>query len=57
MRNIDVREKRRSVASFVCPDQELNLQPSTLRDDAQPTEPHQSGPVFVDLIQKMIPSS
>ena len=27
----------------MCPDQELNQQPFSLQDDAQPTEPHQSG--------------
>ena len=27
----------------LCPDQESNWQPFSLWDDAQPTEPHQSG--------------
>ena len=44
-------EKRRSVVSSICTltgpgmglDQESNLQPFTLRDDAQPTELHWSG--------------
>ena len=27
----------------LCPDQESNQQPFALWDDAQPTEPHQSG--------------
>ena len=40
----------------MCPHWESNQQPFTLRDDAQPTEPHQSGPlylifkVFINLI-------
>ena len=56
-RNINVREKHWSVNSRtcpwpardwtrnpgMCPDQELNWRPFVLQDDAQPTEPHQSG--------------
>ena len=30
----------------VCPDRESNLRPFGLQDDAQPTEPHWSGPPF-----------
>ena len=54
-RNIDVWEKYRSAASCMpptgdlarnpgmCPDWESNQWPFSLLDDAQPTEPHQSG--------------
>ena len=42
-RNINVREKYRLVASHMRPDQQLNRQPFTLREDTQPMEPHQSG--------------
>ena len=54
-RNIDVQEKHPLVASCMhpdegqtqnsgmCPDWESNQQPFSLRDDTQPTEPHQSG--------------
>ena len=44
-RNIDVREKHQFVASCMCPDKELtiNPQPLSLSDDAQPTELHWPG--------------
>ena len=32
---------------FWCPDWESNLRPFALRDDTQPTEPHQSGPGLI----------
>ena len=57
-RNIDVREKHRSVASHMClnqgpnhnpgksPEWELNQWSFALWDNAQPTEPHMSGLCF-----------
>ena len=54
-RNIEVREKHQSIASCtrpirdgtcnlgMCPAQESNRWLSTLQDDAEPAEPHQSG--------------
>ena len=54
-RNTDVWEKHRSVASHMlpnqgpncnpglCPDRESNQRHFALRDDSQPTEPHQPG--------------
>ena len=55
VRNTDVREKHQSVASYTlparglahnpgtCPDQESKWRSLFSPDDAQPTEPHQSG--------------
>ena len=67
-RNINVREKHRSVASCTCPtrdqtcnpgtcpDWESNLQPFTLQDNVQPPEPHWSGAItsqcFLDRFLK-----
>ena len=39
----------------MCPDQESNQRPSSLRDDTQPTEPHQSG--LVHFLDRVWPSS
>ncbi|KAF6078121.1 hypothetical protein HJG60_009034 [Phyllostomus discolor] len=50
-RNIDVRQNIISCLSYipcnptVCPDQESNQGPFTLRDNTQPSEPHPSGQV------------
>ena len=34
--DIDVKEKHQLVASYMCPDQESNLQPFGVRDNAPP---------------------
>ena len=45
-RHINVREKHRSVATFMCPDQGSNLQPFGLWDDDPQTESHNQGRVI-----------
>ena len=62
--NIDACETHQLVASptpatgnlahnpDLCPDQELNQWPFSLRDDAQPIEPYQSGLCICDIITK-----
>ena len=47
--------KDRTHNPSMCPDQESNWQPSALWDEAQPTEPHQSGLNQGILRQSMIP--
>ena len=61
-RNINVQEELRLVASCtpptgdlarnpgMCPDQKSDQQPFGLWDDAQPTEPHQSGLTVYSLM-------
>ena len=61
-----VWEKHESVASSthptgvlacnsgVCPDRESNKWPFNLQDDAQPTEPHQSGQLSLTFVNQII---